>query len=282
MALIIRQMEINDIDAADEIARLAFNSPQSRVEELSRFLSFQPDGWLVAVLNGELAGMVGAVDYGLFASIGMMVVHPDLQRKGIGLELMGAILDWIEQRGCPQAILEATPSGEPLYTRLGFIPVDITLRYKNSKGAGAAVLGDRVAVLKAKWSSALAEFDGRIFGADRGRILQRYFNDFPERSFFTFDQYGEISGYMVCRDDQIGPWVAVNEDTARRLLVEASKLKFNEPPTVLMPALNHMGIKILEEYGFGITRSSTHMVRGEKFSPINREYIFGETSLALG
>ena len=88
MALKIRQMEINDIYGADEIARLAFNSPQSRVEELARFLSFQPGGWLLADLDGELAGMVGAVDYGPFASIGMMVVRPDLQRKGIGSELM--------------------------------------------------------------------------------------------------------------------------------------------------------------------------------------------------
>ncbi len=163
MALNIRQMEINDIYGADEIARLARNSPQSRVEELARFLSFQPGGWLLADLDGELAGMVGAVDYGPFASIGMMVVRPELQRKGIGLELMRAILHWVEQRGCPLVILEATPAGEALYTRLGFFPVDVTLRYQYSGEENGSVFEELAGDHKAKWSLSLAEFDFRNF-----------------------------------------------------------------------------------------------------------------------
>jgi len=282
MALIIRQMEITDIYGADEIARLAFNSPQSRVEDLARFLSFQPGGWLLAYVDGVMAGMVGAVDYGPFASIGMMVVRPELQRRGIGLELMRAILDWVEQRGCVQAILEATPAGEPLYTRLGFVPVDVTLRYQYLGGETGPVIEEKAEVHKAKWSLSLAEFDAGIFGADRGRILQRYFDDFPGRSFISCHKNGELSGYIICRDNHIGPWLALQEYSARRLLEDALRLKYTEGPTVLMPARNDLGIKILEQYGFVLTRSCTHMVLGGKSSPIRREFVFGVTSLALG
>ena len=235
MSLKIRQMQLDDIHFADEIARLAFNSPQSRVEEFERFLYFQPGGWLVADLNGQPAGLVGAIDYGYFASIGMMVVHPDLQHRGIGSELMRAILHWVEQRGCNQAMLEATPAGQPLYTRLGFIPVDITLRYQYSEGATDPVLYDNGEIHQAEWSVSLAEFDAGIFGADRGRILKRYMNDYPGRSYITCSKNGEINGYIVCRDNQIGPWLAVNDYSTRRLLEEALKIEIHRTANCAHP-----------------------------------------------
>ena len=195
---------------------------------------------------------------------------------------MGAILHWIDQRGCPQAVLEATPAGELLYSRLGFIAIDNTLMYKYSGGETGTFKRIMREIHKANWSLALAEFDRAIFDADRGRILQRYCEDFPGRSFLSRGQNDEINGYLVCRDNHIGPWVAVNEYSARLLLEKPLTLKFAEPPTILIPDRNQLGVKMLEEYGFNLTRSCTHMVRGGNLSPVNREHIYGETSLALG
>src|SRR5512136_2677608 len=118
MEISIRNLSAADIEAADRIAQAAFGTPENRVAEMQRFLEMQPDGWFVAEQSGLLLGMVGAVDYGAFAYIGMMVVWPEFQGRGIGRLLMERLLGWLDQRGTP-SLLDATEMGYPLYKKLG-------------------------------------------------------------------------------------------------------------------------------------------------------------------
>jgi hypothetical protein len=48
--------------------------------------ALQPDGWFVAELDGQWL-MVGTVDYGEFAYIGLMAVHQRCSARGIGRAL---------------------------------------------------------------------------------------------------------------------------------------------------------------------------------------------------
>jgi GNAT superfamily N-acetyltransferase len=68
--------------------------------------------------NGRLAGTALWWPYGDdHASAGMIIVAADAQRQGIGARLMDALLADAAGR---TIILNSTPEGEPLYTRLGF------------------------------------------------------------------------------------------------------------------------------------------------------------------
>ncbi len=279
----IRSLESRDFSQAADIARLAFNTPYSRLNELIRLVSFQPDGWFLAELSGESAGMVGAVDYGPFASIGMMVVHPNYQRMGIGRRLMEAIVQWIDARGCPAMILEATALGKPLYASLGFQPVDNTIRTWYTPGAVILDRGNSRAIpVTLESLHRLFAFDLEMFGADRSRVLARFMEEFPQRSFLTFNPGGDVDGYVICSQKQIGPWVSLNVDSARSLMVAALGLDYEEAPAVIIPAANQPGVTMLEEFGFGGTKNCTHMVRGLSGSPVRREFIYGEASFALG
>ena len=90
MEISIRNLSAADIPAADKIVMSAFGQSESRLDEMRRYLEIQPDGWFVAEQAGLLLGMVGAVDYGAFAYIGLMVVWPEFQGRGIGRLLNGA------------------------------------------------------------------------------------------------------------------------------------------------------------------------------------------------
>src|SRR5690242_7035216 len=121
MMVRIRPLVTADVAAADGVLREAFHTGQSFAGRLRRYLAIQPDGWFAADESGALLGMVGAIDYGRFAYVGMMGVRPERQGRGVGKELLGALLDWLEGRGVPCARLEATDEGRPLYRSLGFV-----------------------------------------------------------------------------------------------------------------------------------------------------------------
>src|SRR5690348_3176989 len=97
--IVIRALTAADIPAADAIGMAAYGR-ESRSAELARLLRLQPDGWLLAEVEGEPAGMVGATDFGPFAYVGQMGVLPTFQRRGIARALMERLLAWIDERGC--------------------------------------------------------------------------------------------------------------------------------------------------------------------------------------
>src|SRR5262249_18344013 len=127
--IIIRTLTEADVDIADTIMMPAYGVPRSRKRELRHYLALQPDGWLLALFDGEPAGLGGATDYGPFAYIGLMAVIPALQRRGIASAIMERLLAWIAERGCPAILLDASSAGERLYEKLGFVDDDTVIQY---------------------------------------------------------------------------------------------------------------------------------------------------------
>ena len=88
-----------------------------------------------------MAGIVGAYNYGPCASIGMMAVHPQAQRQGIGYILMRSLVKHLDGQGVPLLFLEASAAGQRLYPSLDFEPDGETLRMvRQVEGDGATDL----------------------------------------------------------------------------------------------------------------------------------------------
>lgn len=49
-------------------------------------------------------------------------VEPELRQQGIGSVLTQLSVDYLREIGCTRAVLNASPSGKPVYERLGFQP----------------------------------------------------------------------------------------------------------------------------------------------------------------
>ena len=116
----LRQMTEGDVPAADELRRLA--GWNQTLEDWRRMLRLEPRGCFVAVQNGEVVGTVTTTTHGqALAWIGMMLVHPEHQRRSIGTRLMRLALEYLQGRGVKCVKLDATPAGRPLYEKLGFV-----------------------------------------------------------------------------------------------------------------------------------------------------------------
>jgi len=84
-----------DLDLIVRIEQASFPDPYAR-RLFSRFLQWEPDGFLVAKEKGELVGYAMASSQGGFGMVLSIAVSPDQRRKGVGTLLMQAALKHLE------------------------------------------------------------------------------------------------------------------------------------------------------------------------------------------
>src|SRR5690625_3281089 len=117
-SMTLRQMEPDDIPFAMRLKEAAgWNQLPEDWEFLIRNGS---DGNLVAMLDGQPAGTVTTLTYGeRFSWIGMVLVDPQMRRRGVGTCLLEAAIERARRHG--DVLLDATPEGKLLYETLGFV-----------------------------------------------------------------------------------------------------------------------------------------------------------------
>ncbi len=280
MDISIRNLSAVDIPAADRIVMASFGQSESRLDEMRRYLEIQPDGYFVAEQAGILLGMVGAIDYGAFAYIGLMVVWPEFQGRGIGRLLMERLLVWLDQRGTP-SLLDATEMGYPLYKKMGFVETDLSSVYIQDQPVERQPVNAPIYSLHPDDLDELVAFDTPLFGADRRNVLKVMLRDYSGGTLATRDEAGRISSYIIIRDGRLSPWMAHDPASAEQVLQAALASNLSGKPVALIPGANKAGIQILERYGFSFKRSCRHMQRGLT-TERRRTQTYGLVSYAIG
>jgi len=140
--MIIREMKIDDVPKIAELERVCFSDPWSEksiASELNNRLSF----WLVAEVDGEIAGYVGSQSVLDSADVMNIAVAPDHRRKGIGRLLIEKLISALEKRDIHFLLLEVRVSNFPaiaLYEKLGFQQVGRRPKYYHNPREDALIL----------------------------------------------------------------------------------------------------------------------------------------------
>src|SRR5256884_7514178 len=245
-----RQMTPTDIAMVDHILMAAYASPGSFQEELTHYLALQPDGWFIALLDGKPVGAGGVVNYGPFSYLGLIAILPDQQRRGIGRALTEHLLTWPSRQQCPIALLEASPAGAPLYTKLGFQVDDTTIAFQLTGPVPHAPSSIAIEPLQSTDLAELIALDAPRFGANRSNVFSIYLASYPERCFVSRNPQGHITGCIVGQPDALGPWIAQSHEEAEALLAHALTLAFQHPPRIRVPTSNHQALALVQAYGF--------------------------------
>lgn len=217
-----------------------------------------------------------------FASLGMIIVSPDAQGKGIGRELMERILDEIGERN---TLLLATPSGQPLYERLGFRAIGEVHQHQGTVVQPEVVAppaGERIRPLGMNDHARLIELATGAAGMPRATILNELLQ---VAEGVVIDSYGELTGFALMRrfghgyaigsvvapDQQrakamISYWVGARVDSFVRIDVHDSGQ--------LSPWLNELGLVQVD--------TVVAMVRGEQPQPVSGPRQFAIINQALG
>ena len=275
-------LSVDDVEIIADIAASAFGPSVHRASEIRRYLTLQPNYWLLATFRGQPAGVLGATDYGPFAYLGMMTVRKELQGKGIGGALFRKELKWLGDHGVSSLRLDATEAGFPIYARNGFEVLDRAVLFQCPDPGRFPGISGNVRPLVASDVEKLAAFDSPVFGADRTHLFRALLGDFPDRAFASCDRYGRISGFLFAQPQRIGPWVARDPGDAETLLQAALSLSFQGSPVAVAPGCNPAAFDLLERHGFVSKRETRHMQRGIPALPGDRSAVYGLTSFAIG
>ncbi len=311
MDLILRPMQESDLDSVDELLKAAYQMELSRKDVLRYFLTWPPDE-MVAVIavsaesaaekevfsvslatesvyqgtlersNFFIPGFGGAINYGSFAYIGLMSVHPSVQKQGIGHALLDGLLAWLDERGCPTVLLDARSAGIHLYQSHGFQVIDQTLVLHQTQTVSLPLVPLTGSVLREDELSEIIAFDAPFFGAERKKLLTTYWTEAPHRVLTTRTNAGDISGYLIARPRMLGPWVARSPAEAEQLLVNALALPFESEPGVFVSAQHTDALHLLNSYGFQQQRTLSHMERGSSLQRGRSTAIYGQASLGFG
>ena len=191
------------------------------------------DDWLLAASTGrgfvvkEGARLVGTAlcwpwsERG--ATLGLVIVAPDQQGRGIGRMLMERLLDTLGPR---TTMLHATPAGQPLYEKLGFRKTGLLHQHQGSDFRVPPVEpppGERLRPLEPGDTARVIELASRASGLDRSALLPALLD--VSRGVAVIgserDQRGEtVLGFALLRPfgrgHAIGP-VAVASDDGRQM-----------------------------------------------------------------
>jgi predicted N-acetyltransferase YhbS len=216
--LAIRAMTAEDIPAG---LRLCRASNWNQLEDDWRvFLNSTGGGGFLAGKEGRVVGTVAFLRYDSFAWIAMMLVDPHERGAGIGAHLMEEALSALQDVDCIG--LDATPMGEPLYRRFGFVNDYALVRMKATiEAARLHAPSPGVRRMRREDLSDVLRRDREVFGAGRGELLTSLFERAPKCAWIVKDG-AALRGYTFGRPGwlyhQLGPVVAEDCGTARALV----------------------------------------------------------------
>ena len=273
----LRRLKPRDIPTAHELRRLAGWNQTER--DWAGFLSFEPEGCVAADVDGRLVGTATTITYGRrFGWIGMVLVHPEQRRGGIGTALLGEAIRYLRARGVAAIKLDATPLGKKVYVPLGFQEEYDLARYEGIAKRMEATTGDPVQAFTESRLAEVIAFDAEIFGATRPKVVTTLSRRNPELGF-VLRRSGAIAGYIIAREGsnavQIGPWCASDADAALPLLRSVFRRVAGRQVFVDVPGPNRDGAEMMQRLEFTVQRTLTRMYLGENRHPGKPEQTFG-------
>jgi ribosomal protein S18 acetylase RimI-like enzyme len=284
-SLLIRAMRQSDLLFADSLRVLA--GWNQTMADWRRFLAMQPQGCFLAEWDDAPAGTATTTVYGPdLAWIGMVLVHPEFRRRGIGRALLLKCLEHLRDCHVRCIKLDATPEGRPVYEKLGFKDEWTFRRWEGEVIAPVVDVPD--SHIRA-WEQADAirfdPYDTRAFGASRRNLIIALTKE--SHRALTFELLpGRPTGFGLLRPGAracyLGPISALSPEHGIAL-IEALTAQATSPGMYWdIPDLNVAATGWAERHGFRVQRNLTRMWLGDNCATGNPLVQFALAGPELG
>ncbi len=243
-----------------------------RLADWQRRLKWGGDGCFGIEYAGCIVATTIAITYQQkLAWIGVVVTHPDYQRRGYARQLMEATLQWLNDKGVACIMLDATGNGFHLYETLGFRPVGEMEVWQGQLSPSETGTAQPIT------SANLADFvqlDGVTFGVERPMIL----HDMVEvgHGWISYDN-NRPAGCLLAvprtaTTIKIGPWYHHDLEQATALLATAGATFPGCEFRLDVPAANTCARSIAQNQGLKITYTCMRMAYGDAVPPPITQY----------
>ncbi len=250
----IRVLREGNLAFVDEFVQQA-GWNQLRADWL-RVLRYEPHGCFAAFSGERLIGTVTTTSYGKdLAWIGMMLVHPDLRRRGIATALMRQSISYLSDRHVGCIKLDATPEGQFVYEQLGFVAEWKFHRWERSADQPSEIIRPNHVVSQI---GQIEQVDRVAFGADRSVFLKLL----QEGSFTISNDEGFGMIRSGRRASYLGPVTTETTESAERII-----RGLVDPMTGRIfwdiPGPNITAQQLAKQLGFHPIRELTRMALGQ-------------------
>jgi GNAT superfamily N-acetyltransferase len=266
----IREMTLGDVQLG---MRLKTQAGWNQVEEdWRRMRDMQPDGCFVAEFEGVPVGTTNTCIFDSVAWIAMVLVDAELRSKGIGKAMMVHALSFLDGKGVPTIRLDATPMGQPLYEKLGFVEEYRLIRYDGVLALPPKLQSDsrlrRVHDDEVFALDQIIELDRQVTSTNRRKLLSRLCLANP--SAVRWVESGErLLGYMTVREGssavQLGPCIAEAE-AGPLLLTDTWERYVGHRVFIDIPTGNVSAVRMAEAMGLKAQRTLVRMCRGVRIT----------------
>jgi GNAT superfamily N-acetyltransferase len=283
MTTTVRTMRRDELDLAIDLAAAEGWNPG--LHDADAFWAADPGGFLVAEVDGEVAGCISAVRYGSeFGFIGLFIVLPHLRGHGIGSALWATGADQLIGR---LVGLDGVPDQQPYYRRKGF-----TLAWQNARYGGTAPASQptaptppAVVPLRTVDVEMLRADDRRVFPAARDSFLDAW-TGLPDATGLAWMEDGRLLGWGVIRASRtghkVGPLVA-DEPRVAAALFDA--LAGSVPPGsdvfLDVPLPNHAALELARSRGLTPGFETARMYTGQA-PAVELDRVYGVCTFELG
>ncbi len=229
-----------------------------------RFINLWLESSFVAEFEGHAVGTTMTFISDRIAWVAMVLVEKASRSKGVGTALLKHALDYLDACKVKTVRLDATHLGQPLYEKLGFLPEYEVARFKGIAPSSRA----KSAVIKAtpEIFADIIEYDKRMTGTHRAKMLNALFREFPENLHVVM-QDDDVEGFVTFHPGrnatQIGPCTATR-NAGPALLSDALSRCAGKVVFVDVPIDNVHAVKIIGESGIEIQRRFLRMYRGKR------------------
>ncbi len=274
----VRPMTRQDLARVGEILFDAFTagaarhgyepSIRSREQGISwawAILRHGPKVLLIAEKDDHAVGITCLNPRGKHAGVGPVAVDPVYQGRGVGRQLMNALLERAAGLESVRLFQESfNPASRALYDSFGFVPVAELLDLYRAPGAQTkAEPDDAISKISRKDLQELHAYDIEASRLDRRTDLM-YYATWGE--LFVMRRKSLIRGFLACLPGsgsvQLGPLLAESEEDALRLFRHASSAFCGKPCHTRIMAKDSVFAKGLADLGFQLYSGNMLMVRG--------------------
>jgi len=245
------------------------------------FSTVDPDGFLVAELDGEPVATISCVNYDQgFAFLGFYIVRSDLRGRGYGPSIWNAAM---AHAGNRIVGLDGVAAQQDNYRKSGFSYAYANVRYGGIAKATRSPQAGIVPLMQIPFAAVEAS-DATVFPARRSAFLKSWISA-PGHVSRALMRSGELVGWGAvrpCRTGyKIGPLVADDRADAEAVL-SALLAEIGHAEVFLdTPAINRDAVALAQDLGLAPVFETARMYTGP-IPPLRMERVFGVTSFELG
>ena len=266
----LRQMHTGDIGDAMKLSTAeGWNQTE---KDWQLFIENRENVCLVAEWDKKVIATTTAINYSnRIAWIAMVLVDKEYRGRGVSKILLEAILDKLQH--CESVKLDATPAGQQVYRKFGFLDEYRLARMTNTTMQALPVEEHQTSLPQSIGPSditAVVAFDEIIFGANRDALIQFLTEKYPDKALMLKEN-NKITGIALGRSGNryhhIGPVLTSNTFDAKILISEALKTLIGQPAVVDVMVDKQELVEWLQSIGFINQREFIRMYRGHNAFP---------------